>query len=215
MIIEEQILVDAPIAEVWALIDRMESVIPCVPGTIYEGQEGEDHLVAVRVRVGVISASFKGRMRFAEKDAANYRAVIEGSGRDTGGKGSAKANIIGQLEPTGANQTRMHAIVDLSMTGRIAQFGGPVVADIAKQLVAQFGSNLQERVLSTSSATAPAGQMNDAQPEASAKSGARTTQPTAEIDLGQLAFARYKPFVLGGLAVLIAAGVGAYVYFKP
>ena len=209
MIIEEQILVDAPVSEVWSLIDKLESVIPCVPGATYEGQEGDDHLVAVRVRIGVISASFKGRMRFIEKDSATHRAVIEGSGRDAGGKGSARANIIGALEAAGANQTRMRATVDLSMTGRIAQFGGPIVADIAKQIVTQFSINLQERLLGKGDAPEQGRPLTNPLTDAP-KSGASV--PAAEISLGRFAVSHFKYPIMISVGLLALAVIGIAVY---
>lgn len=205
MIIKEEILVDAPIATVWSLIDRLESVIPCVPGASYEGQQGDETIVAVRVRIGVISASFKGQMRFAEKDHDRHRAVIEGAGRDTGGKGSAKASIVGELEEVGPQKTLMRATVDLSMTGRIAQFGGPIIVDVAKQIVQQFGRNLQERVLNGGDVAPP-----PQQPAAVGQTGNAAPAAAAELDLGAIAFRRFKPLVLG---VVAASVLAAAAYF--
>lgn len=213
MMIKEQILVDAPVDKVWSLIDRLESVIPCVPGATYEGQEGEDHLVGIRVRIGVISASFKGRMRFAEKDATAHRAVIEGSGRDTGGKGSAKANIVGTLEAVSPTATRMQALVDLSMTGRIAQFGGPIVADIARQIVMQFGQNLQKHVLNAGAPTNGHGAKSDAPQEDVGSAIQTAAAPAAgEIDLGKIAWTRIRPWLLA--AMVVAIGAAAALYYR-
>jgi carbon monoxide dehydrogenase subunit G len=212
MIIEEHIVVDAPIEQVWSLIDRLESVIPCLPGATYNGQEGDDHLVGIKVRIGVISVMFKGKMRFVEKDPVAHLAIIEGSGRDAGGKGAAKATIVGSLEPLSATRTKMAAKVNLAMSGRIAQFGGPIVEDIAKQLVTQFGANLQRQLLSQKAT--PIDSDNTLSSVASETVATRSGEalPSApasgEIRIGYLALARIGPYVFAGICILVLLVVG-------
>ena len=73
--------------------------------------------------------------------------VIRGEGRDTRGAGNAAADITASLEST-TEGTRVNVVTDLKITGKVAQFGRGVMADISKKLMSQFADNLSELVLS-------------------------------------------------------------------
>ena len=90
---------------------------------------------------------YRGVAKFVEKDDSNHRVVIRGEGRDTRGAGNAAADITASLEST-TEGTRVNVVTDLKITGKVAQFGRGVMADISKKLMSQFADNLSELVLS-------------------------------------------------------------------
>ena len=97
----------------------------------------------VKVKVGPITAQYKGAASFVEKDDAGYRAVLRAEGRDTRGTGNAAADITAEMAPT-ATGTRVTVTTDLKVTGKVAQFGRGVMADVSKKLMGQFADNLSE-----------------------------------------------------------------------
>lgn len=153
MILDNEFRVDAPVGVVWQLLDDLPFIVPCMPGASYIGREGEEHRVGIRMRVGAITTHFQGAVRFVEMDPAAHRAVIQGSGKDAGGKGAASATVVTTLEPEPSG-TRVCVHTDLAITGRLAQFGGGVLGDISSRLMAQFAENL--RRLLAERATTPA-----------------------------------------------------------
>jgi carbon monoxide dehydrogenase subunit G len=147
MNLTNEFFVQAPIDRVWDLLDELENVIPCMPGASYIGRDGEDNKVGIKVKVGAISANFQGSMRFLEKSVSTHTAVIHGVGKDIGGKASAVANIVARLESLSPERTRVVVETDLAMTGRLAQFGGGVIADISSRLISQFTENLHKAII--------------------------------------------------------------------
>jgi hypothetical protein len=139
--------VAAPIEKVWEVINDVELIAPCLPGAQLEEVENDEYKGFVKVKVGPITAQYKGVARFVEKDDSNHRVVIRGEGRDTRGAGNAAADITASLEST-AEGTRVKVVTDLKITGKVAQFGRGVMADISKKLMGQFADNLSELVLS-------------------------------------------------------------------
>jgi carbon monoxide dehydrogenase subunit G len=106
----------------------------------------------VKVKVGPITAQYKGAARFAEVDEQAHRAVISASGRDTRGQGNASATVTASLEAVdGGTQVRIDT--DLSITGKVAQFGRGVIGDVSSKLLAQFVANLERDVLSGGAAS--------------------------------------------------------------
>ena len=135
--------VDAPLDVVWSVLTDVERIAPCLPGAQLQEVEGDEYRGVVKVKVGPITAQYKGAASFVEKDAAGYRAVLRAEGRDTRGTGNAAADITAEMAPT-ATGTLVTVTTDLKVTGKVAQFGRGVMADVSKKLMGQFADNLSE-----------------------------------------------------------------------
>lgn len=138
--------VNRPIEEAWPLITDVERIAPCLPGAELQEVEGETYRGVVKVKLGAISSQFKGEAHFIERDDENYRAVIKGTGRDTGGRGNASAEITAQAESLSPTSTRVAVTTDLHITGKVAQFGRGIMGDVSSKLMAQFADNLNEMI---------------------------------------------------------------------
>lgn len=138
--------VAAPIDEAWKVLTDLETIAPCMPGAQLTEVEGETHRGTVKVKVGPITAKFKGTASFLEQDAAAHKAVLRAKGKDTGGKGNAEATITAQLSPAGGG-THVVIDTDLNISGRVAQFGRGALADVSSKLLGQFVDCLESNVL--------------------------------------------------------------------
>jgi carbon monoxide dehydrogenase subunit G len=138
--------VNRPIEEAWPLITDLERIAPCLPGAELQEIEGPTYRGVVKVKLGAISSQFKGEAHFVERDDDNYRAVIKGTGRDTGGRGNASAEITAQAESLSPTSTRVAVTTDLHITGKVAQFGRGIMGDVSSKLMAQFADNLNEMI---------------------------------------------------------------------
>ena len=125
----------------------IERIAPCLPGAQLQEIAGEEYRGVVKVKVGPITAQYKGAASFESKDDDAHTAVIKGSGRDTRGQGNASATITMRLEADGAG-TAVSVSTELAITGKVAQFGRGVMADVSAKLLAQFVANLERDVLS-------------------------------------------------------------------
>jgi carbon monoxide dehydrogenase subunit G len=182
MILTNEFPVEAPVCRVWLLLSELENVVPCMPGAAYHGRDGDDHEVSMKVKIGAINSHFKGTARFIERDEATHTAVVRGVGKDHGGKGSAAATVTARLEPLSAERTRVIIKTDLSMTGRLAQFGSGVISDIAALLISQFTDNLHRKVIARPGVSESPAATIAASPKGSAR-GVQAQEQTA-VDLG-------------------------------
>ena len=114
--------VDAPIGQVWAVLTDVEKIAPCLPGAQLQEIEGDEFRGVVKIKVGPITAQYKGAASFVERDDSAFRAVLRAEGRDTRGAGNAAADITAQLETIDGG-TRVTVTTDLKVTGKVAQFG--------------------------------------------------------------------------------------------
>jgi hypothetical protein len=166
--------VDQPIDTTWAVLTDVERIAPCMPGATLEEIEGDVYRGVVKVKLGAISAAFRGQASFVERDDVNHRAVLRGEGRDTTGKGNADALITASLEQISPTQTKCVVETDLRITGKVAQFGRGIMGDVSKKLITQFATNLNTMLADSEAAPTAAA----AQPVAAAT--ADTAQPAAE-----------------------------------
>jgi carbon monoxide dehydrogenase subunit G len=199
--------VNQPIAETWQILTDLERIAPCLPGAQLEEVHGDVYKGGVKIKVGPITAQFKGEAQFAERNDTDFKAVLKASGRDTGGKGNASATITAQLTPVDATSTTCNLITDLSITGKVAQFGRGALADVSEKLLAQFSDNLNELIKTQGAATAPAPAETPATTNASGEPQIRKIEgPAAEpLDLGNVAGGAVMKRVLPLLAGLAAA----------
>lgn len=135
--------VSAPIDKAWEVLTDVELIAPCLPGAQLQEVEGDEYRGIVKVKVGPITAQYKGAATFVEKDDANKRAVLKADGRDTRGAGNASAFITAQLSSVG-DRTKVEVKTDLTVTGKVAQFGRGVMADVSAKLMGQFADNLEK-----------------------------------------------------------------------
>jgi uncharacterized protein len=174
MEISDRFRVSTPIDETWKVLLDIERIAPCLPGAQLEEIDGNEFRGVVKVKVGPITAQYKGAARLAEVNEAERRILIDASGRDTRGQGNASAKIL--VTMTGDdNGTEVSVHTDLSITGKVAQFGRGVLGDVSAKLLGQFVERLEADVLGgdqgAASAPAPA-------PDASATSDEATSTAT-------------------------------------
>src|SRR5436189_1603007 len=146
MKLENEFRVDVPIEEAWRVLLDVERIAPCMPGAQLQEVEGDEYRGIVKVKVGPITAQYKGAATFVERDEVNHKAVLRAEGRDTRGQGNANATITATLTPDGEG-TRVTVVTDLTVTGKVAQFGRGVMADVSAKLLGQFVDCLETTVL--------------------------------------------------------------------
>jgi uncharacterized protein len=145
--------VGVPVERAWELLTDVEGIAPCMPGAQLQEIEGDEYRGIVKVKVGPITAQYKGVARFLERDEAAHRAVLRAEGRETRGQGNANATITARLEPDG-DATNVTVVTDLTITGRVAQFGRGVLADVSAKLLGQFVDCLESKLLAPTPAAA-------------------------------------------------------------
>ena len=144
--------VAAPVDLVWAVLTDVERIAPCLPGAQLLEIEGDEFRGVVKIKVGPITAQYKGAASFSERDDVEHRAVLRAEGRDTRGAGNAAADITAELEATEVG-TKVTVTTDLTVTGKVAQFGRGVMADVSKKLMGQFAENLSDLIAASGDET--------------------------------------------------------------
>ena len=146
MELENEFRVKASVDRVWQVLTDLERIAPCMPGAQLQEVEGDEHRGIVKVKVGPITAQYKGVARIVDRDREGGRLVLRAEGRETRGQGNASALITANLAADG-DATDVTINTDLTVTGKVAQFGRGVLVDVSAKLLTQFVACLEADVL--------------------------------------------------------------------
>lgn len=180
--------VPVPADQAFDLLVDVGKIGPCLPGAVITSVDGDSFEGGMKLKLGPISMTFRGDGELVERDREARRAVIQARGRDAKGNGGAQATVTASLEDRG-NETAVHVVTDLNVTGKAAQFGGGVMKDVSNRMLGQFAANLAELIRSggTSSAASASKTIPVSGPSAaSAAPTAPTSSPFETADDGGL-----------------------------
>jgi len=145
MKIENDFRVAAPIEQAWALLTDIPAIAPCLPGAELTGQEGDDFHGQMKVKVGPVTAEYAGTATVVEMNETDRIVVLKASGRDKRGAGNASADITATMTEDG-DGTVVAISTDLKVSGKVAQFGRGVMADVSKKLLGQFAECIEGKL---------------------------------------------------------------------
>jgi hypothetical protein len=220
MEITKTFVVKTPVAAAWNFLTDPRRVASCLPGAaITEQRDDLSHAGTITVKVGPISATYRGTLRFERLDPVNHTAEIVATGQDVRGKGGADMIMTSRLVERAAGETEVTVASTVTVMGMLAQFGRGMIQDVSDQMFQKFVDAMRaqlevpgepEAAPSISSVEGPA-------PDAAA-SPVASVPPINLVALGSGAFARAvgrasrRPGVWIGAAALLALAIGYRVF---
>jgi carbon monoxide dehydrogenase subunit G len=198
MEMDHSFTVPVPPDRAWDVLLDVERIAPCMPGATVDEFDGEVVTGRIKVKVGPVSLTYRGTAKFTERDAEAKVIVLDASGKETRGAGTASATVRATLEPeSGGTATKATMHTTMNVTGRPAQFGRGVMVEVGGKLVEQFAQNLRQLITDdgATAADASAGAGAGEAGAAGAGAGATGTVPagTAPADGGSAADAGPGP----------------------
>ena len=202
MQLEHQLSVAAPIDVVWSALLDPERVAPCMPGATLTGVDGDSFTGTIKVKVGPISLLYKGTGTFTEHDEQTRRVVLKGAAKDTRGNGTVNATITISLSEEGDHTTGT-AATELSITGKPAQFGRGMIADVGGKIIEQFTACLSDKLATPLTVGAP-----KLEPDSVGEAATTETEPLDLIHYARdSALRRLGPVAAAAALLLIAVAV--------
>jgi len=136
--------VAAPPKSSWDFLLDPARVTPCIPGAelIKVDDEGTWHVKA-KVKLGPVTMNYKGKVNIVEKDDEGLKVIMKGTGTETRGKGTVKADIVSQLSETNEGGTRAEITSTVKIAGKAAQFGRGMIADVAGRFTTDFAEAME------------------------------------------------------------------------
>jgi len=191
MKLENNFTIDAPVEKAWAALNNPETVAPCFPGATLTTYEGDSFAGTVKVKLGPIAMTYKGKGTYVTRDEAAHEVVIEANGRDSRGNGTANATVTASLAADGADRTAVSMVTDMTITGKPAQFGRGVISDVADKIITQFAECVARKL-------APAAEEVAEEAVPVAATAAPASEATSDIPAPPAQPARRAPTPAGG-----------------
>src|SRR4051794_6054450 len=145
MELDHEFTVPVPVDQAWPVLLDVERIAPCMPGATLDSVDGEEFTGRLKVKLGAMTITYKGAARIAAQDPAAHTVSIEGTGKEARGSGTASATVQAQLHDEG-EQTRVTVHTKLNVTGRPAQFGRNIMAEVGGKLINRFADNLAKEI---------------------------------------------------------------------
>ena len=197
--------IDGPVELVWEALGDLGRVAVCVPGfSLQEG--GPDRCAGtMKVKMGAVTLTYRGMVEFLERDDSGRRASMRVSGRELRGQGTVDATVTSEVAADG-NRTHVTMVTELAVTGRVAQFGRGIMADVTDRLVAQFAGCLEGKLVGAAPAVSPPSEVQHDPPSGAPPTPASVPEEAAPLDLtGVVAGPVARRAVV--LALALVAGV--------
>jgi carbon monoxide dehydrogenase subunit G len=138
--------VGSDIESTWANLSDPEKVVVCVPGaTLTEKVDENNYKGEVELKFGPVKAKYAGLINFLERDSGTHKMILKGTGTDSKGKGGAEMKMEGNLTSNGTGTT-VKVMMELNITGMLAQFGSRMINDVSNQVFDQFVSNFKNQL---------------------------------------------------------------------
>ena len=147
MELDHSFTVPVPPDRAWDVLLDVKGIAPCMPGATVEEFDGEVVTGRIKVKVGPVSLTYRGTAKFIERDPDAQVVVVEASGKETRGAGTASATVRASLEPESAGAaTKVTMHTTMNVTGRPAQFGRGVIVEVGGKLIEKFAENLAQLI---------------------------------------------------------------------
>jgi len=181
MEMDHSFTVPVPPDRAWDVLLDVEKIAPCMPGATVDEFDGEVVTGRIKVKVGPVSLTYRGTAKFTERDPDARVIVLEASGKETRGAGTASATVRATLEPeSGGEGTTASMHTTMNVTGRPAQFGRGVMIEVGSKLVEQFAQNLRQLIAEDGAAGGNAAATATAEADASAGQAAAEATGTPQ-----------------------------------
>ena len=155
MELEHSFIIPVPPEQAWPVLLDVERIAPCMPGATVDSVDGDVIKGRIKVKVGPVALTYSGTAHFTERDEQTRSITLEASGKETRGAGTASATVRSSLQDEGG-QTKVVVHTTMSVTGRPAQFGRGVMAEVGGRIIEKFAANLAALLASTPAANVAA-----------------------------------------------------------
>src|SRR5258708_4618065 len=187
MELEHSFTIPVPLEQAWQVLLDVQQIAPCMPGATVDSVDGDVIAGRIKVKVGPVTMTYAGTGRFVQRDEQAHTVTLEASGKETRGAGTASATVRSTLQDEGG-QTKVVVHTTMSVTGRPAQFGRGVMAEVSGRIIERFAANLAGLLAGSNAPAAGMAASNGSGPGASAASGpgagsaaaASAAEPTAD-----------------------------------
>ena len=132
----------------WDFLIDVPKVAQSLPGVEkIEQLDPDTYQGTLKIRVGPISINLQGKIIVEQRDRANWRATLRADASDRLAAGAVRAKTSMELKDLSATETELIVDTDVSIMGKIGEFGQPIIRRKADTMLKEFVENIKKQLV--------------------------------------------------------------------
>ncbi len=132
----------------WDFLMDVPKVAQSLPGVEkIEQLDPDTYQGTLKVRVGPISINLQGKIVVEQRDRDNWRATLRADASDRLAAGAVRAKTTMELKDLSATETELLVDTDVSIMGKIGEFGQPIIRRKADAMLKEFVENIKKQLV--------------------------------------------------------------------
>jgi len=153
--LEKVFPIDGPADNAWRLLQDIPEMASCMPGAeITEQVDESNYKGKVKVKIGPATAAFNGDIEIRNIDAEQCQLTMIGKGSDVKGTSTATMELTATIRDAGGGKCELVGVSEVTVTGKMASFGGRMMTQVSDQILKQFAANFSNKVVAMGSGSA-------------------------------------------------------------
>ena len=138
---------DGSVSDAWSLLENIEQVASCMPGAeITEAVDENNFKGTVKVKIGPMHVAFKGDIAVQEINPSEHQIHLIAKGQDSKGTSSASMDLTASVRRGESGASELTGDADVTVDGKLANFGGRMMTQVADQILGQFAENFSSKL---------------------------------------------------------------------
>ncbi len=132
----------------WDFLMDVPKVAQSLPGVEkVEQLDPDTYQGTLKIRVGPISINLQGKIIVEQRDRDNWRATLRADASDRLAAGAIRAKTSMELKDLSATETELLVDTDVSIMGKIGEFGQPIIRRKADAMLKEFVENIKKQLV--------------------------------------------------------------------
>ena len=138
---------DGSLSDAWNLLENIEQVASCMPGAeITETVDENNFKGSVKVKIGPMHVAFNGDIAVQEINPSEHQVHLIAKGQDSKGTSSASMDLTASVRTGESGASELTGDADVTVNGKLANFGGRMMTQVADQILGQFADNFSSKL---------------------------------------------------------------------
>lgn len=132
----------------WDFLMDVPKVARSLPGVETVNQiDDTTYQGTLKVRVGPISLNLQGKIIVEQRDRGSWQAALRAEASDRMAAGTVKGRTSMELKEINSKETELLVETDVSILGKIGEFGQPIIRKKADQMLQEFVENIKKQLV--------------------------------------------------------------------
>ena len=144
---QNECVIRVPSQQLWEFLTSIPKVATCLPGVEEVNAVDETKYVGIiSIKVGIVKLRLAGNISIETMDRDRYLAAMRVEAADKRVSGMIQGRVTMTLQELSPEETKLLVDTDVSLFGKIGEFGQAMIRKKADQMMTEFASTVADRL---------------------------------------------------------------------